>query len=367
MGRDVVDVYHHGLSRDAGAPNPLGRRLARLTHPVALAVVAGHLALLATGWWTLQHLIPDTLALRLLGQHLTLTQLHRRLIDRAVVAGLLVPAVFLLEYVWMGWTQSSVRQLVVRRTPSARADIACFLAGLTPPMALLSAAMSLGIVALSGVWLRQTVAHWAGFGLDIAGLPLAAQTALLFLLYSLFDYWSHRLDHSRAFWPLHRFHHSADDFTVLTAARTHPAVFTAVVGTTLPGVLLGAAPEALADLSLLVMTLRLVIHSRIDSDFGWVGRWLLQSPRHHRLHHALNRLSINLALVPVWDRLFGTWREARPGPMAIGVPTPYRQGAWIGPDIWRDYREFWAGLPKAVFPRRIRVMAGRSVANELQS
>jgi sterol desaturase/sphingolipid hydroxylase (fatty acid hydroxylase superfamily) len=347
-----VDVYHHGPSRDEGAQKEFSHRLARLAHPVALAVIASHLALLGAGWWALQHLIPDTFPLRLLGQHLVLSQLHRRLIDRAVVAGLLVPAVFLLEYVWMGWAQSSVRHLLVRRTPSGRADIACFLASLTPPMALVSAAMSLGIVFLSGIWLRRAVASSTGFGLNIAVLPLAAQTALLFLLYSLFDYWSHRLDHSRAFWPLHRFHHSADDFTVLTAARTHPAVFTAVVGTTLPGVLLGAAPEALADLSVLVMTLRLVIHSRIDSDFGWVGRWVLQSPRGHRLHHALNRLSINLALVPIWDRLFGTWREVAPGPMAIGVPTPYRQGAWIGPDIWRDYCEFWSGLPKAVFARR---------------
>jgi len=367
MGRGAVDVYHHGPSGDADIPNPVSRWLARLGHPVALAAVAGHLTLLAAGWWVLQHLIPDTLALRLFGREVLLSQLHRRLIDRAVVAGLLVPAVFLLEYAWMGWAESSVRQLLIRRTASGRADIACFLAGLTPPMALLSAAMSLGVVFLSGEWLRTAIARSTGLELDIAATPLAAQTAVLLGVYSLFDYWSHRLDHSRAFWPLHRFHHSADDFTVLTAARTHPAVFTAVVGTTLPGALLGAAPEALADLSLLVMTLRLIIHSRIDSDFGWVGRWVLQSPRHHRLHHSLARLPINLGLTPAWDRLFGTWREAPARPLPIGVPTVYRQGAWILPDIWRDYCEFWIGLPRAVLGRRFSVVRAASVANELQS
>ena len=348
-------------------PNPVSRRLARLGHPVALAIIAGHLALLATGWWTLQHLIPDTLALHLLGRDVLLTQLHRRLIDRAVVAGLLAPAVFLLEYAWMGWAESSARQLLVRRTASGRADIACFLAGMTPPMALLSTAMSLGVVILSGAWLRGAVLRSTGLELSIAAAPLAAQTALLLVVYSLFDYWSHRLDHSRAFWPLHRFHHSADDFTVLTAARVHPAAFTAVVGTALPGALLGAAPEALADLGLMVMTLRLVIHSRIDSDFGWLGRWVLQSPQHHRLHHSLSRMPVNLGLSPVWDRLFGTWREAPAKPMPIGVPTPYRQGAWILPDIWRDYREFWIGLPRVVLGRRFSAPRPTAVANELQS
>jgi sterol desaturase/sphingolipid hydroxylase (fatty acid hydroxylase superfamily) len=234
-------------------------------------------------------------------------------------------------------------------------------------MTVLSAAMSLGVVFVSGEWLRLLIAHKTGLGMSIAPAPLAAQTAILFLLYSLFDYWSHRLDHSRLFWPLHRFHHAAEDFSVLTAARTHPAVFTAVVGTTLPGLLLGAAPEALGDLGILVITLRLLIHSRIESDLGWIGRWVIQSPRHHRLHHNLNRRPVNLALTPVWDRLFGTWREAPAGPLRIGVTTPYRQGAWVWPDMWRDYCDFWKGMGRLAFGGRENTASAPSVANELQS
>lgn len=347
-----MDVYQPGYSRNAGIPKPVSRMLARLLHPLALAILAGHLALLAAAWWALHHLAPDTLVLHLFGKTHVASQLHRKVADRVVVAGMLAPGVFFLEYLWMGWRGSSVRHLLVERTASGRSDLACFLVGLLPPMTLISAAMSLGIVFISGECLRQAIGRAAGVDISIAAAPLALQTAILFLVYSLFDYWSHRLDHSRLFWPLHRFHHAADAFSVLTAARTHPAVFTAVIGTTLPGVLLGSAPEALADVGLLVMTIRLVIHSRIESDFGWAGRWIVQSPLHHRLHHSLNRTPVNLGLIPIWDHLFGTWREAPALPMKIGVATPYRHGAWIAPDIWRDYRDFWSGLFRLAWTRR---------------
>ena len=367
MGCGVVDVYQHGLWRALRIPIPVSRALGRLLHPIALPLVAAHLTLLAGAWWALRRLIPDSLAFSLFGHARLVAGLHGRLIDRILVAGVLAPAVFLLEYLWMGWDECSVRRLLIRPTASARSDLACFLAGLTPPMTLLSTAMSLGIVLVSGEWFRHAIVGATGLDLSVAAWPLAVQTAVLFVVYSLFDFFSHRLDHTRLFWPLHRFHHAADDFTVLTAARVHPAAFTAIVGTTLPGILVGASADALADLALVVMTIRLVIHSRIDSDFGWAGRWIIQSPRHHRLHHSLNRLPINLSLLPIWDRLFGAWRDAPARPLPIGAPTPYRQGAWIGPDIWRDYGEFWTGVWRLALGRRPSIPATVSVANELQS
>jgi sterol desaturase/sphingolipid hydroxylase (fatty acid hydroxylase superfamily) len=348
-----VDVYQHEYLPAANVPNPAGRLLSRLLHPIALAIVAGHLALLGAAWWTLQHVLPDTLTLQLFGKLHLVSQLHQKLIDRIVVAGVLVPGVFLVEYLWMGWRESSIRRLLVQRSASSRSDIVCFLASLMPPMTLISAIMSLGVVYLSGECVRSAIARWTGLSLSLATQPLVLQATILLVVYSLFDYFSHRLDHSRLFWPLHRFHHAAQEFAVLTAARVHPAVFTAVVGTTLPAVLLGASPEALADMGLVVVTIRLVIHSRIESDFGVVGRWIVQSPMHHRLHHSLNRQPINLGLLPIWDRLFGTWRDAPAMPMKIGVPTPYRHGVWVGPDVWRDYCEFWRGLLALARSRRL--------------
>lgn len=323
----------------------------RLLHPVALSLVAGHMALLALGWWILHHLVPDTLALNLFGHVHQIGEVHRRVIDRTVEISLLLPSIFFIEYLCTGWTESSVRHLMVERTSSGWSDVVCYLFQMAPIWPLVTAIMSFGLAYVSGEGLRQVLAHATGLELSVAGAPLAFQTVVLFVLYTLFDYWSHRLDHSKVFWPLHRFHHSAESFSVLTAARVHPAMFTAVVGAVLPGVFLGCDPAALAYVGLVVIIIRLLVHSRIESNFGWIGRWVVQSPLHHRLHHSLNRMPINLSLLPIWDRLFGTWRDAPRQSMRIGTPAAYHHGAGVLLDIWRDYREFWTGVKTLVVKR----------------
>ncbi|CAN5495902.1 hypothetical protein BH10PSE3_BH10PSE3_32610 [soil metagenome] len=332
----------------AGAPS-LGRAaIRRLLSPMALSVVATHLALLALAWWALTHVVPDTVALHLFGRDHVMHDVHRRVINRTIEISILLPSIFFFEYLWTGWAQSSVRHLLIDRTASGWSDVACYLFQSAPIWTLVSAIMSFGVVYVSGEGLRCLLTQATGINLSIASAPLPLQTAVLFLLYTLFDYWSHRLDHSRLFWPLHRFHHAAESFSVLTAARVHPAMFTAIVGAVLPGLLLGSKPAALASVGLVIIIIRLLIHSRIESNFGWVGRWIVQSPLHHRLHHSLNRMPINLGLLPIWDRLFGTWRDAPRQAMRIGTPAPYRHGVWIGPDLWRDYCEFGAGVKKLV-------------------
>jgi sterol desaturase/sphingolipid hydroxylase (fatty acid hydroxylase superfamily) len=53
-----------------------------------------------------------------------------------------------------------------------------------------------------------------------------------------------------------------------------------------------------------------LVHSNLSTDYGWFGRWLLVSPRMHRLHHAAaaefhdKNFTFDLVL---WDRLFGTY------------------------------------------------------------
>lgn len=349
-----------GQTRVERASDSIGAPIRRALHPVALSLVAAHLALLLLGWWALNHLVPDTLTLNLFGHAHHVSEVHRRVIDRTLEISLLLPSIFFIEYLCTGWAQSSVRHLLVERTASGWSDVACYLFQMAPIWTLVTAIMSLGFAYVSGEGLRQVLAHATGLKLSIAGAPLALQAVVLFVLYTLFDYWSHRLDHSRVFWPLHRFHHSAESFSVLTAARIHPAMFTAVVGAVLPGVFLACDPEALAYVGLAVIVIRLLVHSRIESNFGWVGRWIVQSPLHHRLHHSLNRMPINLGLLPIWDRLFNTWRDAPRQAMRIGTPAPYRHGAGVVLDIWRDYCAFWAGLKAMTVNRLARCVMSPS-------
>ncbi|MFV4677350.1 sterol desaturase family protein, partial [Mycobacterium tuberculosis] len=111
------------------------------------------------------------------------------------------------------------------------------------------------------------------------------QLPLYFALYTFFDYWTHRIDHGRYFWPLHRYHHAAEDFCVVNSERQHPAQFVGIFIINLPLAVLGANPTVMIYVNVLVSTIGLLIHSRIDSNWGWFGRWVIQSPTHHRLHH----------------------------------------------------------------------------------
>jgi sterol desaturase/sphingolipid hydroxylase (fatty acid hydroxylase superfamily) len=264
--------------------------------------------------------------------------------------------VFLAEVASVGWAESSLRAILRAPTASMKTDMVSVFAWLTPIMTLFSAVATFGVVLVAGGWLHGLLQRLTGLSFSVAAAPLAVQVGATFLVFSFFDYWSHRLDHSSAFWPLHRFHHAAEEFCVLTSSRTHPAVFTAIVGSTLPGAAICASPAALVDMNLVVLALRFLIHSRIASDFGWVGRYLVQSPAHHRLHHRLigRAEATNFSLAPIWDHLFGTWAELPPEPARIGVQAPYRHGALPLADAWRDYAEFWRGLLGWLSPKAMR-------------
>jgi sterol desaturase/sphingolipid hydroxylase (fatty acid hydroxylase superfamily) len=213
-------------------------------------------------------------------------------------------------------------------------------------MDLLGKLMMLGASMISGLLLRDWLRRTFGFQLDAGVLPLPLQIVIYFFVYSFFDYWTHRVDHTRYFWPLHRYHHAARDFCVITGGREHPAAFVSIFLINLPMAALGATPEAMIYVNVVVTVLGFVIHSRIDSGFGWVGRYVIQSPNHHRLHHKLDMShpTGHFSMAPVWDHLFGTWYGDADQSLAIGVDTPYRHGFWIGADLVRDYWDFWKGL-----------------------
>lgn len=349
---------HLEPEQDAAAAPLFHQMVRRLFHPVAFCVLLAYAAVLFQAYWLLMNVVPDTVELHAFGFVREVPEIHRRLSERAMEIGFLLPGVFLLEYLWMGWQGSSIRHMLVDRTASVRSDLACYLLVLAPGWTLICAIVTFGAVYVSGEAVRRAIVHYTGVELSIAGLWLPLQALLLFGVYTFCDYWSHRLDHSKLFWPLHRFHHAAESFAVVTASRVHPAAFTTLVGV-LPLALLGPSPWALLDVGVAVAVIRLLIHSRIESNFGWIGRWLVLSPLHHRLHHSLNRMPVNLGLIPAWDRLFGTFREAPRQAMPIGTPKSYRHGAWVAPDMVRDYWEFLTGALGYLKPGKARPQGKR--------
>ncbi len=336
------DIYEASgeAERSAWQPRP---RLAE--RALWLLAAAAYVALLGAGWWVSQRLLPDTLALHLGAHAVHVANVHAKILNNALVVLLILPAALWLECLLVGWRASSLRQMLVGATASIRTDIAFFVLLQSHLMDLVGKIMLLGATMISGLWLRDWLHAQFGFALDPGGLPLALQIALFFLVYSFFDYWTHRLDHTRYFWPLHRYHHAAHDFCVITAGRAHPAQFAAIFIINVPMAVLGASPEVMIFVNVAVSALGFVIHSRIDSNWGWIGRWVVQSPTHHRLHHKLDMShpTGHFSMAPIWDRLFGTWYGEADQTLPIGVETPYRHGFWVGPDLARDYWDFWRG------------------------
>lgn len=271
---------------------------------------------------------------------------HTTFFRYSVIGCALVPAILLIEWVCVGWGRSSLNSMLRNRSLSGRSDFICFLLTHFRLLRLPQVLFTFGFAMISGSMVSELVWHRLFPG--AAGLAIPAMLAypLYFFLYTFFDYIAHRVDHSRYFWPLHRFHHAAEDFNVFTADRGHPAsAFTQSGLKIFPLALLGVPPEAVIDIGMLIVAINYLNHSRITWDFGWFGRWIIQSPLHHQLHHsrALRRPT-NLSICPLWDRLGGTWLDVRTSEITIGTSVPYRHGAFVVPDMLRDYRDFLRGL-----------------------
>lgn len=313
------------------------------------AIVSGLLvyaSLLAGAWWAVVNLLPDQVTLHAFGKTKVVSDVHNRIVTGIGLVAAILPTALWIECLVVGWRRSSARALIFGPTMSMRTDLAVLVLSQGHVLDLVGKAMMLGLSMISGMAIRDWIQARTGFAVDLTSLPFAAQLVIYFYVYTFFDYWTHRLDHSRFFWPLHRYHHSAQDFCVVTSARQHPAAFSAFFVINLPLAILGATPAVMIFVSVLVTTVGFLIHSQLTSDWGWVGRWVIQSPLHHRLHHKLDMAEPtgHFAMAPIWDRLFGTWRGTADPALVIGVAQPYRHGFWIVPDLLRDYWHFWSGF-----------------------
>ena len=125
------------------------------------------------------------------------------------------------------------------------------------------------------------------------------------------DYWSHRLMHTRWGWPTHAAHHSDTHVNAFTALRIH--ALEAFVMTTSYLVLLTwlQIPAALPVVIAVALLHNMYVHMDLEWDHGRF-KYLVASPVFHRWHHAdvPEAYGKNLAnLMPLWDKLFGTYHE----------------------------------------------------------
>lgn len=138
--------------------------------------------------------------------------------------------------------------------------------------------------------------------------------ALLFLGVEFCYYWFHRASHRvRWLWASHAVHHSATRFNLSAAIRLGwTGQLTGTFVFFLPLALIGFHPLAIVTVLGLGLIYQFFLHTHLDISFGPL-EWVLNTPRHHRVHHATNDDCLDRnygAVLIIFDRMFGTFATA---------------------------------------------------------
>lgn len=149
--------------------------------------------------------------------------------------------------------------------------------------------------------------------LDGSGLGALGGAAIGVLVYEFFHYWYHRAAHEwNWLWRAgHQMHHSAESLDAFGAYYQHP--FDAAMFTTASSLvffpLLGLTVEA-GVLGALFLTFNAMFqHANIKTPH-WLG-YVIQRPESHGIHHGRGIHRHNYADLPLWDVVFGTFRNPR--------------------------------------------------------
>jgi len=189
---------------------------------------------------------------------------------------------------------------------------------------------------------------------------------VVFVLDDLAYYWFHRTAHRvRWFWASHVIHHSSQHYNLTTALRqTWTGFLSLSFVFRWPLLLIGFPWEMVAFVAGINLVYQFWIHTEtIDRLPRWFEA-VMNTPSHHRVHHATNPdyLDANYAGVfIVWDKLFGSFVSEQPAePCRYGIvrnlgtfnplKVAFHEWVAIGKDVvaaatWRERLMYMVGPP----------------------
>lgn len=138
---------------------------------------------------------------------------------------------------------------------------------------------------------------------------------------TFFFYWWHRIRHMNGWWVLfHQIHHSPARIETITSFYKHPVEILAdsALAAAILYPLLGSSLEGALWFNFFAATGEFFYHSNFKSP-RWL-KYIIQTPELHSVHHELDVHKYNFADLPIWDRLFGTYRDADDFAPACGFP-----------------------------------------------
>ncbi|MEZ4237715.1 MAG: sterol desaturase family protein [Myxococcota bacterium] len=183
-------------------------------------------------------------------------------------------------------------------------------------------------VTLSAIQIAAAAVGAVAIGPHVRWVSLVDAEPLGFWLGSLYGYlgvtflyyWWHRARHEIGWlWRgLHQVHHSPGRIELLTTYYKHPleSVSNVVLGAVLLYAVLGLTPAQAGAVTVACGLAEFFYHWNVRTP-RWL-RYVIQRPEAHRLHHELGVHAGNYADLPIWDLLFGTYRDPDGAPVRCG-------------------------------------------------
>lgn len=294
------------------------------------------------------------------------TKWRRGLLVPGVMALLGTMLLLVMEPFFLSWEKTTVFIVFVRRNVSALVDFGSTILFFSPFKTTVEYFFTLGVAFAIAKLTDMASARfdWVRWELPSEGvLEVIAGFVVYYLLSSFIGYWQHRLMHWRWFWQLHRFHHAAPEFNILTTFRVNPAEAITVIPAVLPFFFLKVPNAGLfAAFVVANQILASLQHSSLPWTLGWLGRWVITAPTNHQVHHSIDpeHRDKNFSACPLWDHMFGTWYGGPNRPSGYGIPDPAHVERpltqWLI-DVWIFYRDIArsaAGVGRSALARIAR-------------
>jgi sterol desaturase/sphingolipid hydroxylase (fatty acid hydroxylase superfamily) len=146
---------------------------------------------------------------------------------------------------------------------------------------------------------------------DLSGLGDIGGAVFGILLYEFGMYVWHRTMHrSKYLWKIfHQMHHSAERLDTYGAFYFSPfdMIGWTALSTICFSVLTGLTPQAITAVILITNFLGIFQHANIKTPV-WIG-YIIQRPESHTVHHAKGVHAYNYSDLPLFDIIFGTFRN----------------------------------------------------------
>jgi sterol desaturase/sphingolipid hydroxylase (fatty acid hydroxylase superfamily) len=190
---------------------------------------------------------------------------------------------------------------------------------------LSNVAVAMGRLATDALFAAIVAAAYvAAYSVRLADIPMDRWESwvALFFAVEFAYYWLHRMSHEiRWMWAQHSVHHSARQITLSVSYRlgwtniiAGPWLFL------IPVCWIGFDPLAVALIYAANLLYQFLLHTEAVGKLGVLER-ILNTPSHHRVHHAVNPQYLDRnygGVLIVWDRMFGTF-----APEEDGTPREY--------------------------------------------